>query len=62
MGTNMLRDIITSIPDFDTWDCDEINPIWRYGNKSFETDVLLPSSANTKVKKYIRGELYKATQ
>lgn len=54
-GTNMLRDIITSIPDFETWDCDEINPIWRYGNKDFETDELLPEHASDRIKKYIRG-------
>ncbi|WP_397364216.1 sulfotransferase family protein [Olleya sp. R77988] len=53
-GTNMLRDIITSIPDFDTWDCDEINPVWRYGNKNFETDELSPELASNKIKSYIR--------
>lgn len=53
-GTNMLRDIITSIPDFDTWDCDEINPVWRYGNKEHETDELSPSLASKKIKSYIR--------
>lgn len=58
-GTNMLRDIITSIPDFDTWDCDEINPIWRYGNKSNETDELSPSLASNKIKKYIRNRFNK---
>lgn len=58
-GTNMLRDIITSIPDFDTWDCDEINPIWRYGNRDFETDEFLPSHATKKIKSYIRNRFIK---
>lgn len=53
-GTNMLRDIITNIPSFTTWDCDEINPIWRYGNKTHETDELLPKHATSKTKNYIR--------
>lgn len=53
-GTNMLRDIITAIPDFDTWDCDEINPVWRYGNKEHETDELSPTLASNKIKIYIR--------
>ncbi|WP_281847380.1 sulfotransferase family protein [Olleya namhaensis] len=53
-GTNMLRDIITAMPDFDTWDCDEINPVWRYGNKKAETDELSPSLASNKIKSYIR--------
>ncbi|WP_298418036.1 sulfotransferase [uncultured Kordia sp.] len=64
-GTNMLRDIITSIPKFETWDCDEINPIWRYGNRDFETDVLLPEHASEKTKKYIRKrfqQLQKSTK
>ncbi|WP_452221576.1 sulfotransferase family protein [Lacinutrix salivirga] len=58
-GTNMLRDIITSIPDFDTWDCDEINPIWRYGNRDNETDELSPNQASNKIKKYIRNRFKK---
>jgi len=58
-GTNMLRDIITSIPKFKTWDCDEINPIWRYGNRDLETDVLLPSHVTVKNKSYIRKSFQK---
>jgi hypothetical protein len=53
-GTNMLRDIITSIPKFETWDCDEINPIWRYGNRDFKSDELTPENVTSKNKKYIR--------
>ena len=32
-GTNMLRDVLTSLPGFATWPCDEINLIWRHGNR-----------------------------
>ncbi|HBY67004.1 MAG TPA: sulfotransferase [Flavobacteriaceae bacterium] len=54
-GTNMLRDIITSIDGFKTWDCDEINPIWRYGNRDFPTDELPVEKLSPRIKKYIRG-------
>jgi len=54
-GTNMLRDIITSIDGFETWGCDEINPVWRYGNKDFPTDELPLEKLNPSIKTYIRG-------
>ena len=49
-GTNMLRDIITSIDGFETWDCDEINPIWRYGNRDYPTDEIPISKLTPKIK------------
>lgn len=55
-GTNMLRDVLVSIPGFGTWDCDEINPIWRHGNIKHETDELQPENATTSVKEFIRNE------
>jgi hypothetical protein len=58
-GTNMLRDIITTLPSFNTWDCDEVNPIWRYGNKRYETDELPTNLVSTRIKKYIRGRFSK---
>lgn len=64
-GTNMFRDIISSIEGFKTWDCDEINPIWRYGNRDFPTDELPIEKITPKIKKYIRGRfvrLQKNTQ
>lgn len=64
-GTNMLRDIITTIPGFTTWDCDEINPIWRYGNRDFKTDQLKPEHLNNKIIAYIRNRfinIYKSNQ
>lgn len=54
-GTNMLRDVICSLDGFGTWDCDEINPVWRYGNKNAVNDVLRPEDARPGIKKYIRS-------
>lgn len=53
-GTNMLRDIIINIDGFETWDCDEINPIWRHGNRNFSTDILKPEHATKRVRNYIQ--------
>jgi len=55
-GTNMLRDVLTSIDGISTWPCDEINYIWRHGNKRFASDELLPEHATPKVCKYIRQQ------
>ncbi len=63
-GTNMLRDILNQLPGFHTWDCDEINPIWRYGNKDYPTDQLPLECLTPGIKKYIRkrfDKLHKAT-
>ena len=53
-GTNMLRDVITSLDGFKTWPCDEIPYIWRHGNAFVQHDEFLPSMANARVRKYIR--------
>jgi len=53
-GTNMLRDLLTQIPGFGTWPCDEINYIWRHGNTRFPTDEFGPQQATAEVKAYIR--------
>lgn len=53
-GTNMLRDILCSLPGFGTWPCDEINYIWRYGNERHPNDELAPEQAREPVKRYIR--------
>lgn len=44
-GTNALRDTLTAMPGFDTWPCDEINYVWRHGNRDFPTDELTPAHA-----------------
>jgi hypothetical protein len=53
-GTNMLRDVLTQLPGFGTWPCDEINYIWRYGNAQYPTDEFSPELATEPVKRYIR--------
>lgn len=54
-GTNMLRDTLTSFPQFGTWPCDEINYIWRYGNAQHPNDELQPQHVTNKTKKYIQN-------
>lgn len=58
-GTNMLRDILTSLDSFTTWPCDEINYIWRHGNIFHPDDKFSASMANESVKNYIRNEFRK---
>jgi len=58
-GTNMLRDIISQLPDYGTWDCDEINPIWRHGNLSHPSDEFNKSMVTNSIKKFIRGKFKK---
>ena len=48
-GTNMLRDILCFFNGVETWPCDEINYIWRYGNASFPTDGFSRDMATKKV-------------
>lgn len=58
-GTNILRDVLSSIERVETWPCDEINYIWRHGNIIKETDEFSPEDARPKVKKYIRNAFQK---
>ena len=53
-GTKLLRDIVCGFEGFGTWPCDEINYIWRYGNRAFPTDELTPEHATQKVTRFIR--------
>lgn len=55
-GTNMLRDVLTSLSGVDTWPCDEINYIWRHGNVRYPSDEFTPDMARPKVCKYIRKQ------
>lgn len=55
-GTNMLRDVLVQIPGFGTWPCDEINYIWRHGNRGFATDEFTRAMATPSVKKFIRSK------
>jgi hypothetical protein len=52
----MLRDLLTQLDDFVTWPCDEINYIWRHGNRSYPSDEFPASLATDAVKEYINNE------
>jgi hypothetical protein len=58
-GTNMLRDVLTRIPGFGTWPCDEINYIWRHGNARYISDEFPPGLARPKVMSYVQSRFEK---
>lgn len=58
-GTNMLRNVITMLPGFGTWPCDEINYIWRHNNATYHSDEFTAELATKKVKKYINRQFKK---
>lgn len=48
-GTNILRDVLCEFPSFGTWNCDEINPVWRHGHVNhphdrFDADMATPAT------------------
>lgn len=53
-GTNLLRDLITSVPGMCTWDCDELNLMWNYGNYDKGHDQLTKSDLSHQISEYIR--------
>lgn len=53
-GTNMLRDLLVSFDDVQTWPCDEINYIWRYGNVRYPSDEFPEELATDRTVRYIR--------
>lgn len=55
-GTNMLRDVLTELPGFGTWPCDEINYIWRHGNLHQPSDRFTPDMATPGVATYLRRQ------
>lgn len=55
-GTNMLRDVLTALPGFATWPCDEINVIWRHGNLRYRSDEFPATLARSDVQRYIRRQ------
>jgi len=55
-GTNMLRDVLTSLPGVATWPCDEINLVWRHGNRSEPSDQLTVEQARPSVAAYVRTQ------
>lgn len=52
-GTNMLRDSIIRLDGAVTWPCDEINYIWRHGNRAWPTDELPVRLATSSVSAYV---------
>lgn len=55
-GTNMLRDVLVSLPGFATWPCDEINLIWRHGNRTHPDDELSADQATPEVARFVRRQ------
>jgi len=53
-GTNMLRDVLCRFPNYGTWPCDEINYIWRHGNKQCAVDEFSADLARPDVLRYIQ--------
>ena len=53
-GTNMLRDVLVQLPEYSTWPCDEINYIWRYGNRAHPHDEFTRDMATAEAKSYIQ--------
>ena len=51
----MLRDVLTSLPEFTTWPCDEINYVWRHGNVRYPSDEFPAELARPSVRAYIRS-------
>lgn len=58
-GTNILRDTLCSSKFFATWDCDEINYIWRVGSALNNSDELKINSLNKFKKNYIVNSFIK---
>ena len=54
-GTNMLRDVLSTLPGVATWPCDEVNLLWRHGNRAEPSDELTPAMARPRVAGYIRA-------
>lgn len=52
-GTNMLRDILTSLPGYATWPCDEINYIWRHGSRDWPDDALPAERADERYQRFL---------
>jgi Sulfotransferase family len=53
-GTNMLRDVLTSLDGFDTWPCDEIPFVWRAGAPRCDHDEFTAEWANARAIRTIR--------
>jgi len=58
-GTNILRDVLTSIDGISTWPCDEINYIWRHGNIRYPSDEIPANMVHPKIAQYIQKSFLK---
>ncbi len=54
-GTNILRDVLTSFSDMETWPCDELDLVFRHGNKEAQDDRFLNTHVNETARKYIQS-------
>jgi hypothetical protein len=52
-GTNMLRNVLTSLPGFVTWPCDELPFIWKHGWRDFPHDEFTQDMATPRVRKFL---------
>jgi hypothetical protein len=55
-GTNMLRDVLTKLPAFHTWPCDEINFVWKHGNLGQGHDLLTPDQIKPTTRHYVASQ------
>lgn len=58
----MLRDLLVQLPGLVTWPCDEINYIWRHGNRGFQTDEFTPDMASEKTTAFVQSQFKKLIQ
>ena len=61
-GTNILRDTLVSVAGWTTWDCDEINLIWRHGNIDHPDDAFDAAMASPRIRAYIRRQFAKLAE
>ena len=58
-GTNILRDTLCYFPELITWPCDEINLIFRHGNKHLTHDEFGTEQARPEVSAFVRSAFEK---
>ncbi len=51
----MLRDALTRLDGLGTWPCDEINYIWRHGNRGYPNDAIPAAHATVEVRDFINN-------
>ena len=61
-GTNMLRDVLTGLQGFATWPCDEINFLWRHGNRGHPSDELRRERATDEVTSFLNSQFDKISR